>query len=78
MDETFIRVAIITSVVAWNMFRVFSRCTAVVMTEDAFHGSAPELAAYMTAGAVQKLMLARQWEAGRKMIKAFIVVCSMC
>ena len=74
----FIRVAIVASVVAWNMFRVFSRCAAVVMTQNAFHGRASELSADMTAGAVQKLMLARQREAGREMIKAFIVVSSMC
>lgn len=54
-----IRVAIVASVVAWNMFRVFSRCAAVVMTQNAFHGGAPELSADMTAGTVQKLMLAR-------------------
>ena len=73
----FIRVAIVASVVAWNMFRVFSRCAAVVMTQHAFHRCTPELAAYMTAGAVQELMLARQREARREMIKAFIVFSSM-
>jgi hypothetical protein len=50
--------AVIADIAADNMFRMLAGSAAVVMAQNAFHRRALELAADMTAGAVDKLVCA--------------------
>ena len=69
---------IIADIAADDMFCVFTWRAAVVVTKDAFHGSAFELSADVTAGAVDEFVFTCEWKTGCEMVEVFQAFSKCC